>query len=94
MYYNQKERLEIVLNIVKKLKNFEGKNNEIINLYDENLCSFVSEFKIICQNYIKQDENNLVDYKGILDFVEINKIIKYNLPVLKIKKPLFVIRAK
>lgn len=94
MFYNKKERLEIIMNIIKKLKNFETKNNQIINLYDENLCSFIKEFKIICNNYIKQDDNNLQEYKGILNFEEINREIKYIFPIYKTKKPVFVIRQK
>ena len=94
MYYNQKERLEIVLDIVKKLKNFNCKDNTVIDLYNENLCGFITEFKAICNKYIKQDETCLIDYKGILYFQEIDKNIEYFLPCKKKNKPLFVIRGK
>jgi hypothetical protein len=94
MYYTKIERLEIVLDIVKKLKNYKGKNNTTVNLYNEHLCSFVAEFKEICNNYIKQDESKLEDYKGTLDFEEINKKIEYCLPCKKNKAPLFVIRGE
>lgn len=94
MFYNKMERLEIVLQIVNKLKNFQSTNNTIINLYDENLCSFITELKQIFDKYIKQDEQNLKDYKGILYFEEINKNIEYFLPCGKNTKPLFVIRGK
>ena len=83
MYYTKMERLEIVLDIVKKLKNYNGKNNTTVNLYNEHLCSFVAEFKEICDKYVKQDEANLEDYKGTLDFEEINKKIEYFLPCKK-----------
>jgi hypothetical protein len=94
MYYTKLERLEIVLKIVNKLKNFNGKNNNIINLYNENLCSFITEFKEISKKYILQDDSNLVDYKGILYFEEIDKNIEYFLPSKKSDEPLFVIKGK
>lgn len=94
MFYNKIERLQIVLEIVNKLKNFKCKNNTIINLYDDNLCSFIGELKEIFNNYIKQDENKLIDYKGNLYFEEIDKKIEYFLPCRKNKKSLFVIKGE
>ena len=38
---------------------------------------FITELKQIFDKYIKQDEQNLNDYKGILYFEEINKNIEY-----------------
>lgn len=94
MYYTKVERLQIVLDIVKKLKNYKCRNNTTIDLYNEHLCSFVAEFKEISNNYIKQDDSKLEDYKGTLDFEEINKKIEYFLPCKKNKAPLFVIRGE
>jgi hypothetical protein len=94
MYYIKIERLEIVLDIVKKLKNYKCRNNTTIDLYNEHLCSFVAEFKEICNKYVKQDDSKLEDYKGSLDFQEINKKIEYFLPCKKNKAPLFVIRGE
>ena len=94
MFYSKIERLQIVLEIVSKLKNFKCKNNTIINLYDDNLCSFIGELKEIFNNYIKQDETKLIDYKGNLYFEEIDKKIEYFLPCRKNKKSLFVIRSE
>ena len=94
MFYSKIERLQIVLEIVNKLKNFKCKNNTIINLYDDNLCSFIKELKEIFNNYIKQDENKLIDYKGNLYFEEIDKKIEYFLPCKKNKKSLFVIKGE
>ena len=91
-YYSQKERLEIVLNITNKLKNYELKNGKTINLYNENLCEFIKELKEITNKYIKQDENNLKEFKGKLKFTEINKTIEYIFPIIKNIEPLFVIR--
>ena len=50
------------------------------------------EFKKITRNYIKQDENNLHEFKGKLEFIEINKTIEYIFPIDKNIEPLFVIR--
>ena len=91
-YYSIQERLEIVLNITKKLKNYELKTGKTINLYNDNLCEFIKEFKTITNNYIKQNENDLKEFKGTLKFTEINKTIEYIFPIKKNVKPLFVIR--
>lgn len=91
-YNNKSERLSIVLDIVKKLKNYKLKNGSTLNLYNPELCSFVNEFKKITNEYIKQNDNYVIDYKGILLFEEINKNIEYILPAKKSDNPLFVIR--
>uniref|UniRef100_A0A6C0H6G0 Uncharacterized protein n=1 Tax=viral metagenome TaxID=1070528 RepID=A0A6C0H6G0_9ZZZZ len=93
MYNNKMERLKIVLEIVNKLKNYKCPNGTIINLYNENLCYFIKELKEIFNKYIKQDEDNVVDYKGVLYFQEINKNIEYFLPCKKNVESLFVIKS-
>jgi hypothetical protein len=62
-------------------------------LYNETLCHFIIELKQVFDKYIKQDEQNLNDYKGILYFEEINKNIEYFLPCRKNTEPLFVIKG-
>jgi hypothetical protein len=94
MSNNKMERLQIVLQIVNNLKNYKSTHNTIINLYDNNLCHFITELKEIFKNYIKQDDTNLVDYKGTLYFEEIDRNIEYLLPYKKNVKSLFVIRMK
>jgi len=94
MYYTQAERLNIVVDIATKLKNFKTKNGQIVNLYSDNLCSFITDFKQICNSYIKQDEAKLVDFRGTLEFEEIDRTIEYVLPVKNHDEPLFVIRTK
>jgi len=91
-YNNKAERLAIVLDIAKKLKNYKLKNGSTLNLYNPELCSFIEEYKKITNEYIKQNENYVIDYKGILLFEEINKNIEYILPAHKSTAPLFVIR--
>tara|TARA_B100001540_G_scaffold317790_1_gene352956 strand:+ start:127 stop:420 length:294 start_codon:yes stop_codon:yes gene_type:complete len=94
-YNNQKERLNIVINIINKLKKYKIKNGSIINLYNKELCSFIEEFKNITNNYIKQDDNKEIKgFKGTLYFEEIGKNIEYNLPAYRNIEPLFVIRIK
>ena len=94
MFNNKMERLNIVLGIIHKLKNFKTSNNKVINLYDDNLCHFIVELKEIFKNYIKQEESTLNDYKGIRYFQEIDKNIEYLLPCKKKDSPLFVIRGE
>ena len=80
-YYTQTERLNIVLNIIKNLKNYKTNNNSTINLYNSDLCSFIIEFKKITNNYIKQDDNKPIkEFKGKMFFEEINKEIQYIFP--------------
>lgn len=88
MQYSQSERLNIVLDIVKKLKNYKLNTGNTIDLYNSTLCSFITDFKIITNKYIKEEK----EYKGTLYFEEINKTIEYILPINKNKNPLFVIR--
>jgi hypothetical protein len=82
------------VDIATKLKNFKTKNGQIVNLYSDNLCSFITDFKQICNSYIKQDEAKLVDFRGTLEFEEIDRTIEYVLPVKNHDEPLFVIRTK
>lgn len=88
------DRLQNTLKIVYKLKNFRGKHNEHINLYDENRCHFVIELRSIFKKYVNQNDEALMDYKGTLYFEEIDRDIEYMLPSKKNKEPLFVIRHK
>jgi len=94
MYNNKSERVAIVIDIMKKLKNFKGKNGEIINLYENGVCSFIDEFKDICNIYINMDDKNVIDMKGTLYFDEIDRTVEYLLPAKNYKTPLFVIRGK
>lgn len=66
--YSQKERMNIIIDIMTKLKNFKLNNGETINLYDNNY-SFIKELKELGNRYIKEGKT----LKGILDFEEIGK---------------------
>ena len=94
MFYTKIERLQIVLPIVHNLKNFKGRNNVIVNLYNDNLCHFVTELKEIFDKYIKQEDGEMMDYSGTLLFEETGQDIEYLLPCKKDTPPLFVIRGK
>ena len=63
--YSKKERLEIVLDIVKKLKDFKGQNNQRADLYQPQY-SYYDEFKQITNRYINEDGTK--DLKGIILF--------------------------
>ena len=86
--YTKLERLQIVLDIMNKLKKF-NLGNEIIDLYNSNY-SFMKELKNITNEYITHGKT----CKGFIDFIEIGKKIEYIFPEKNYKKPLFVIRMK
>ena len=72
MFYSEKEKIEICLDIAKKLKFFENKNGTV-NLFN-NEFTFVPKLKKIFQEYIK----GTTDFKGTLEFEELGKIIIYH----------------
>ena len=85
-YLSQAQKLQITLDIVYKLRTFEGPNGKV-DLFNDSY-SFVPELKKIFTDYIHSEKV----YKGTLDFKEINKKIDYRLPIMNTKQPLFVIR--
>jgi hypothetical protein len=85
-HLSELQKLQITLDIVKKLRTFEGPNGKV-NLFN-NEYSFVKELKKIFSEYIHSDRA----FKGQLEFKEIGKIIEYYLPCMNNKNPLFVIR--
>jgi len=86
--YSSLEKVQIVLDIAKQLKN-HSTSRGAVNLYNDNY-SFVPLFKKISNDYIKNDQ----DYKGVLEFLEIDKKIKYYLPVSRKNKAYFIIKMK
>lgn len=91
--YNQVERLEIVMDIVYKLKHFKDANGNVVDHYTSHF-SFVPEFKQICNAYIKQPEESAQSFHGFIDFYEQRRVIEYKLPINKPEKSLFVFRVK
>ena len=85
-HLSQLEKLQITLDIVHKLKTFEGPNGKV-NLFND-CYSFIPELKKIFTDYIHSDRT----FKGTLEFEEIGKSVEYRLPHMNNKQPLFVIR--
>jgi hypothetical protein len=88
-FYSEREKLEICLDIAKKLKFYENAQGVVVNLFNENY-TFIPKLKEIFANYIKDTK----DYSGILEFEEIGKQIKYHFPISKRRKATFVIKMK
>ena len=91
--YSKKERLENVLEITNSLKNFKGKDNTPVNLFNDEY-SFIKKFKEIYTEYINNDSPSTKELRGKLFFEEIGKYVEYSLPYCKKNKKLFVIRIK
>lgn len=85
-YLTQIDKVKITVDIANKLRNFEGPNGKV-NLFNGEY-SFIKELKRIFNDYIHSDKQ----FKGTLEFVEINKKIDYFLPNTNKRQPLFVIR--
>ena len=92
MYRDRQERVTIVINFCKNLRNYQDFEQKKVNLYDTQN-SFIDEFKKSCNLYINQDDTKeIIDYEGRILFEEINKYIEFCLPGTKNKKPMFVFR--
>ena len=86
-YKSQQEKLEIVMDLIKKLQHFEtnvGPQDIFLSHY-----TYVDNCKKMFNDYIRND----VRQKGKFMFEEIGKYIEYDLPVNKRGQPLFVIKA-
>jgi len=94
MFYTKEERMQIVMDTVKSMKQFRSKNGKIVDLYNENMFYFVKDLKKIFNDYVKQDDSlgNIVEFAGTLDFVEVSKIVEYKFPADRNVEPVFMIR--
>jgi hypothetical protein len=92
MFYTKEERMGIVMETVKNMKQVRSKNGKIVDLYNENMFYFVKELKKIFNDYVKQDDASVVEFAGTLDFVEVGKIVEYKFPANRGVEPLFMIR--
>jgi hypothetical protein len=96
-----KERLAIVVNIVKQLKQFPKSNpqpgdNLFIDLYNIEY-SAIKQLKDIFSEYIHQDDsqpNKLIGFSGKIYFEEINRDIEYILPIKKHNDYMFTLKFK
>jgi hypothetical protein len=93
-YRSQIDRINVVLDIVKQLKNYPTLNTGPVDLYKEEYV-YVQRLKKIFSDYIKQPQDNLKQFKGVVFFEEtVKRDAEYILPILKSQEPLFVIRMK
>lgn len=88
---SKKERLEIVINICKKLKYFELPDRTI-DLYNSNYNAII-QIKKVMSEYVKQEGENISGYSGLIPFPEFNKKIEYRFPIKKNLQPMFVFRS-
>lgn len=99
------ERVQLVLDIVRKLKQFpkasidgaiRSTDELYINLYDTEFPAIV-QVKQIFTEYIQQDDMKprcLTGFAGKIQFPEIGRTIEYSLPIRKLAQPLFVLRHR
>ena len=93
-YRSQIDRVNVVLDIVKQLKNYPTLNTGPVDLYKEEYI-YVQRLKKIFSDYIKQPQDDLKQFKGVVFFEEtVKRDAEYILPILKSQEPLFVIRMK
>lgn len=99
MKRTKQERLNVVLNISRQLKEFPRPDDpsKIINLWDMP-CPTITTLKTIFKDYINQD--NLPDYSprlhsfaGAIPFPELHRKIEYIFPIKCHIEPLFVLRS-
>lgn len=93
-YRSQIDRINVVLDIVKQLKTYPTLNTGPVDLYKDEYV-YVQKLKKIFSDYIKQPQEDLKQFKGVVFFEEtVKRDAEYILPVLKTQEPLFVIRMK
>lgn len=84
------ERLNIVLDICKKLRNFPTAEHPLLETHESHLNLYDSDYdaiiklKKIFSEYVNQDDNTpdlLTGFSGKIKFPELNRIIQYILPI-------------
>ena len=97
-FRSKMDRVDVILKIVRQLKNFPNPNPRIeepIDLYKDEY-EYVVKLKQIFTDYIKQDDDkpdSLKDFRGTIFLTEtLKKNIENILPVKQNHEPLFVIR--
>lgn len=91
---NKQERLTIVLEICKKLRDFPTSTGTTIDLYN-GYYDAIHEIKDVFKEYVNQDDCNpkhLIGFSGKIDFPEIGRKIEYVLPINTNANSLFVFR--
>lgn len=93
-YLSQSERVNIVLDIVRQLKNYPTQNMGPVDLYKDEYV-YVQKLKKVFSDYIKQPQDNLREVKGVIFLEEtVKRDAEYILPVLRSQESLFVIRMR
>lgn len=100
--YTKQQRLKIVLDICKKLKNFPTAQHTIfetqeshLNLYDTDYIAII-QLKKVFSDYVNQNDtspNTLVGFSGKIKFPELNKTIHYILPIKSHIEPTVVFKS-
>ena len=88
VYYTSQEKLEIVIDMVSKLRYYKNDRGEPVNLMNEQF-TFVCKLKEIMNKYVREDGS---EFKGFLEFEEIGKKIEYYFPASNKRDPTLVIR--
>ena len=78
--YNSVERERIVSIAMEKLDKYINNSGLFLPIEKNNL-SFMEYFKKQCHLYIYDNNININEYGGVLQFSEINKKIHYILPI-------------
>lgn len=90
-FRNTKERLQIVLDIAQKLRNFPSADGcRTVDLYNEAFPA-IAQLKKVFHEYVRNESGNSL--AGKIRFPEIHKTIEYILPVKSHVEPVFVLRA-
>ena len=88
MYYLKKDKVKIVVDIVRKLKTFPSKSGNTIDLYQD-CYPFKERFKNITNRWINEPNSK---FQGTIYFEELGKYFEYDFPDNQNKQPLFVLR--
>jgi hypothetical protein len=86
---SKEERLKIILDIISKLKTIPA-NNDIgyINMWKMDY-SAIKTIKKIFDDYISEEESQLIERRGKIFFEELNRNIVYLLPANERVKAIF-----
>ena len=90
VYYSKRDKINKILEIVKKLKTFPATNGSTINLYSDHY-NFYDEFKYITNKWINEHYSS---FKGTIPFEELGTHFEYKFPNKKEEEVLFVLRKK
>lgn len=91
---SRQERLEIVLNIINKLKYFPANNSMgYTNIYLDEYKT-IKQLKDIFKEYINEKDDELVEKTGKIEFPELNRVMHYILPSNERRRPLFKMEWK